>query len=117
MIVKLETHFDAAHYLPNYEGKCSRMHGHTYRLIVEVEGKPNPKTGMVIDFSILKDIINEHILIYLDHQILNAVIKNPTAENIATWIKEKLINSGYFDNFKINVTVYEGLNNSASTGW
>ena len=42
--------FDAAHYLPGYNGKCNRPHGHTYRLQVGIEGEPDHSTGMVIDF-------------------------------------------------------------------
>ena len=49
MFVLKEFEFDAAHYLPEYNGKCERLHGHTYKLVVKVEGTPD-KEGMVIDF-------------------------------------------------------------------
>ncbi|MEK7529191.1 MAG: 6-carboxytetrahydropterin synthase QueD [Patescibacteria group bacterium] len=82
-------HFDAAHQLTDYHGKCERMHGHTYRLEVTVSG-PVRKNGMVLDFALLKNVVKKYILDELDHQNLNDVFKNPTAENIATWIWKKL---------------------------
>ena len=56
MFVLKEFEFDAAHYLPEYNGKCERLHGHTYKLVVKVEGTPD-KEGMVIDFIRLKNIV------------------------------------------------------------
>ena len=49
MIIIKEFDFDAAHYLPAYNGKCEHLHGHTYKLVVKVEGTPDHE-GMVIDF-------------------------------------------------------------------
>lgn len=50
MICIKEFEFDAAHYLPNYHGKCEHLHGHTYKLVVKVEGHPDQE-GMVLDLS------------------------------------------------------------------
>lgn len=74
--------FDAAHQLFKHAGKCKNLHGHTYCLEVSVTGKINSKTDMIIDFGILKKIVNDLILEKLDHQYLNNLIKNPTAENM-----------------------------------
>ena len=52
MIVLKEFEFDAAHYLPSYNGKCEHLHGHTYKLVVKVDGRPDME-GMVLDFSLL----------------------------------------------------------------
>lgn len=82
--------FESAHYLPNYVGKCKQMHGHSYRLEVAIEGKVNPDTGMVIDFSDLKYRVTKNIIDCLDHKVLNDVIPNPTAENILIWISKKI---------------------------
>ena len=82
--------FDAAHHLPNYNGKCKQLHGHTYHLEVIVEGTVNPDTGMIVDFSLLKHIVISKALDYLDHKLLNDVIPNPTAENTAVWIHDKI---------------------------
>jgi 6-pyruvoyltetrahydropterin/6-carboxytetrahydropterin synthase len=86
----VEFHFAAAHRLPRYDGPCSRMHGHNYRLVVGIEGDIDPGTGMVADFGRLQDIVREHVLSRTDHQTFNDVLENPTAENIARWIHERL---------------------------
>lgn len=63
--------FDMAHVLANYDGKCSHMHGHTYFLSVTVLGRPvvqpGAKTGMVMDFGDLKEIVQREILNVFDH--------------------------------------------------
>ena len=64
-----------AHALWNYDGACSNIHGHTYLLAVTVAGTPisntsNPKLGMVIDFGVLKKIINETVIQVYDHTLL-----------------------------------------------
>ena len=71
--------FDAAHRLPNYDGVCSRLHGHTWFLDVEVEG-PVDKNGFVMDFVRLKDVVNREVVSRLDHTFLNDTFENPTAE-------------------------------------
>ena len=85
MLLSKDFTFDAAHNLVNYHGKCERLHGHTYRLRVVVEGTPDAE-GMIIDFIELKDIVKERILSRLDHSYINDIIPQPSAENIALWI-------------------------------
>jgi 6-pyruvoyltetrahydropterin/6-carboxytetrahydropterin synthase len=89
MKVAREFYFDAAHYLPDYKGKCERMHGHTYKLEVVVDGKQG-KGGMVLDFNELKKVVNERVIEKLDHADLNEMFPTPTAENIAAWIFSEL---------------------------
>ena len=86
----VEFRFAAAHRLPRYDGPCFRMHGHNYRLVVAVEGRVDPATGMVADFGRVQAIVQEHVLARADHRTLNDVLENPTAENIARWIWESL---------------------------
>lgn len=81
--------FEAAHFLTKYHGKCERMHGHSYKLFITVEG-PLQENGMVIDFVILKKIVKEKIIEKFDHQCLNDFFENPTAENVAVWIWNEL---------------------------
>ena len=69
MIIIKEFDFDAAHYLPAYNGKCEHLHGHTYKLVVKVEGTPDHE-GMVIDFIKLKNLVKEEVLAHLDHACL-----------------------------------------------
>ncbi|XOQ52543.1 MAG: 6-carboxy-5,6,7,8-tetrahydropterin synthase [Succiniclasticum sp.] len=89
MKVLKEFEFDAAHYLPSYNGKCEHLHGHTYRLVVMVDGSPDAE-GMVIDFTKLKQIVKERVLAKMDHQLLNNLLPNPSAENIAMWVWDQL---------------------------
>ncbi len=86
--------FEAAHYLPGYKGKCSNLHGHHWTLEVKVAGFVSPKTGMVIDFVNLKNLVNEKVISRLDHTCLNEVLEgqvdNPTCENLLDWIWVRL---------------------------
>jgi len=88
--------FDAAHYLPGYDGACANLHGHTYRLQVGVKYSIDPQTGMVMDFGILKSVI-QPIIDRLDHACLNDIGDNgfpctlPTAENMVLWMAEQLL--------------------------
>lgn len=70
-----EFSFEAAHSLEGYDGLCREIHGHSYRLFVTVKGEPernsdSPKLGMVMDFGILKRIVNEQIVDRLDHAFM-----------------------------------------------
>lgn len=70
-----EFSFEGAHALEGYDGKCSHIHGHSYRLAVTVIGEPiaednSPKKGMVIDFTDLKRIVNENIIDKFDHALV-----------------------------------------------
>lgn len=89
MILIKEFEFDAAHYLPKYNGKCENLHGHTYKLVVKVEGMPDAE-GMIIDFTKLKSLVKELVLIKLDHTCINDLLPQPSAENIAIWIWQQL---------------------------
>lgn len=80
--IGVTVHFDAAHYLPNYAGKCSNMHGHTWRVEVEVTGEKDSITGFVMDLTLLKKIASQAIESF-DHQQLNQFISMPTCENLA----------------------------------
>lgn len=73
--VTKEFHFEMAHALLNYDGPCRNVHGHSYRLFVTLSGIPadepgNPKNGMVIDFTDLKDIVKKEIVNVFDHAVV-----------------------------------------------
>ena len=89
MLVTKEFTFDSAHFLPDYHGKCEAMHGHTYKIHVTIQGKVHPD-GMVYDFVELKKLVKLKVVNKLDHQLLNDIIKIPSAENIAIWVWEQL---------------------------
>lgn len=90
-----EFRFEAAHHLPAMpEGhKCRRMHGHSYRVVIHVEGTIDLATGMVRDFADMEACWNEHIFPLVDHHLLNEIpeLQNPTAEELAGWIYGKWI--------------------------
>ena len=70
-----EFSFEAAHSLEGYDGACREIHGHSYRLFVTIKGEPSadiydPKHGMVMDFGLLKQSVNEQIISRLDHSFM-----------------------------------------------
>lgn len=87
MEVFKEFTFDAAHYLPNVPvgHKCSRLHGHTYRIRIGVSGQIDRHTGFVIDFGDLKAAVKP-VIDMLDHTLINDTIGNPTCENLAEFL-------------------------------
>ncbi len=79
--------------LPHHPGKCSRLHGHSYRFEVTVAGRlqtEGPATGMVVDFDEISSVVEPAIVERLDHSSLNDFMANPTAEAIAFWIWDEL---------------------------
>lgn len=69
-----EFNFEMAHVLRNYDGPCRNVHGHSYRFFVTISGVPvndpnNPKNGMVIDFTDLKNIVLKEIISLFDHAV------------------------------------------------
>lgn len=110
--------FEACHYLPVYEGKCAKLHGHSYKMDVTVSRLMNTdlikgsvnlldanqkvgvtpqkesfspsKSYMVMDFGDLSSIVKEHIISVLDHSTLNNYFTQPTAEVMVICIFDKL---------------------------
>ena len=87
--LKVLTDFSSAHTLRDYPGECSRLHGHNWKLEVEVTGRELDKIGMVLDFKTIRKHAKE-VIADLDHHYLNDIQPfdtiNPTAENIAAHI-------------------------------
>lgn len=73
----------AAHHLPLHPGKCRNPHGHNYKIEVTIEGVPDVKTGMIVDFYDMEQDL-DRLIGYLDHRDLNLFFETPTAEFIAT---------------------------------
>lgn len=88
--VKLD--FSASHFLTKYHGKCEKLHGHNYKLIVTIEDEIK-KENMVIDFKEIKKITENKIIEKLDHSHLNDTFENPTLETLAIWIWNSLKNN------------------------
>ena len=121
--VSRKAHFNAAHRLYRSDwsddknnsifGKCSNknFHGHNYELIVSLTGEVDPETGYVYDIGKLSQIIKSEIEDYLDHKNLNLDIEefsslNPSAENIAILIYDRLIKF-FKEKYKLKVVLYE----------
>ncbi len=95
MVVELvrDFRFEAAHRLPRVpEGhKCARLHGHSFKIEIAVKGPVDPEAGWFVDYRALSDAWTPlHEL--LDHYYLNEVdgLENPTSENLARWIWDRL---------------------------
>jgi 6-pyruvoyltetrahydropterin/6-carboxytetrahydropterin synthase len=91
-----EFSFEAAHRLPNLpkDHKCARLHGHSFKVVLHVEGSVDGTTGWVMDFA---DISGSFQPIWerLDHNYLNEIegLENPTSEHLAAWIWDHLLSS------------------------
>lgn len=85
--------FEAAHLLPNLPAshKCRRLHGHSFQVEVAVAGPMDPRLGWLIDYAEISEAFKP-LFDQLDHYYLNEVsgLENPTSENIAVWIWQKL---------------------------
>lgn len=92
----VESSFSAAHYLRGYNGKCESLHGHNFRVQIEVKSQKLDELGMVIDFKDLKEVLNG-VIKRLDHKNLNELEpfrdENPTSENIAKYIYNQIRSS------------------------
>ena len=121
--ISRKAHFNAAHRLYRKDwsmeqnntvfGKCNNpnFHGHNYELIVSVTGEISPETGFVMDVKVLADLIKLHIEDEFDHKNLNLDVPdfenlNPTAENIAVVIWQKLRNHIEIK-YDLEVVLYE----------
>jgi 6-pyruvoyltetrahydropterin/6-carboxytetrahydropterin synthase len=109
----VDTTFSAAHQLRDYKGSCGEMHGHTWKVRVEVETDSLDDIGMTLDFKDLMNMVNS-VIKRFDHRCLNQISpfdkENPTAENIARYVYsevEKLLP----EHIKISeVIVWESAN-------
>jgi len=109
--VTVEKTFAASHSLREYEGVCRNLHGHNFKVIVEISGENLDKRGMLVDFIDIDNELNE-IIKNFDHKNLNNVIpfnkENPTAENLSKVIYYKLKDNFSTNNVKVSkVTVFE----------
>ncbi len=90
----VEEHFDAAHYLREYHGKCENLHGHRFKVVVRLQAANLDETGLAYDFALVKKYLRE-ILSSFDHTCLNDVEPfdkiAPSCENIAATVYNRLL--------------------------
>lgn len=106
--VRKKLEVSAAHNLKlDYESKCEGLHGHNWNIVICLKSEELDSNGMVMDFTIIKKKIMEK----MDHKYLNEVFDfNPTAENIARWIKDELGEKCYrveVEESENNLAIYE----------
>lgn len=98
MKIFVEDTFDSAHWLPNVpvDHKCHNLHGHTYKIRIEVEGEINPTSGWVVDYAEIKKLWDP-IKLQLDHKCLNEIegLENSTSELLVEWVWDRMI--GFFE--------------------
>ncbi|MDO8749509.1 MAG: 6-carboxytetrahydropterin synthase QueD [Candidatus Omnitrophota bacterium] len=91
--LSVKAEFSAAHNLRNYKGKCEELHGHNWKVEAVISAKKTDSNGLAMDFHAIKDILKE-TLEELDHKHLNQITyfkkNNPTSENIARYLFDKL---------------------------
>jgi len=91
--ISVEQHFDAAHFLRGYLGKCEALHGHRFRVVVKLRASEVDELGLAYDFTVLKQHLGD-ILSRFDHTCLTDVPPfdkiNPSSENIASTIYGEL---------------------------
>lgn len=91
----LKQHFqiESARFLPHLDKNhpCSRMHGHSFKIILSLKGPLDPVKGWVMDYHEIHKVM-QPILAELDHRILNEVagLENPTSENLAQWLYHRI---------------------------
>src|SRR6187402_1846292 len=94
MKFELKQHFqiESARFLPHLVAThpCSRMHGHSFKIVLTLVGEADPKLGWVIDYNDIQSKMKP-ILDQLDHRVLNEVtgLDNPTSEHLTKWIYER----------------------------
>ena len=88
-----EYRFEAAHRLPHVPmgHKCQRLHGHSFKFEVTVKGPVDPRTGWLVDFSEIDDLV-QPLVARLDHYYLNEIegLENPTSEMLARWLFDRV---------------------------
>lgn len=109
--LSIEASFSSAHSLRGYVGRCSRVHGHNYKVVIEIAADSLNELGFVVDYYDVKTVLSDCID-QIDHRNINDIppfdTLNPTAENLAIWFYKQL--SQHLNDQRISVsavTLYE----------
>ena len=110
-LVAKQVTFDAAHFITDHPGPCANLHGGRYDLIVKIKDRVHPHNGFVVDYGVLKRVIQTEIIQALDHKNLNlcdtSLAWRSSSEYIAMFIWQRLI--AYFPNL-VELQLYETAN-------
>lgn len=116
-IISVDSHFDAAHHLRNYQGECSQLHGHRWRITVKVKKEKSNAIGICMDFKDLRKLVDS-VVQRFDHQHLNQIppfdVMNPTAENLSKYFYDEIRKLLPDDAFMHEVTVWESEKQSVT---
>ena len=109
--LQVKTHFDAAHKIANYQGKCNRLHGHRWDVELVLEGAELDHRNILVDFGVLKRTLKDYLDNSYDHYYLNDILDEPniTAEYLAKRIFDDMTHL-IFDSQSVRlarVTVWE----------
>ena len=111
--ITAKDHFDAAHFLRGYNGKCANIHGHRWQVEVSLQGPELNELGILVDFMDVKSMLKEVMEVF-DHKMVNDVPPfdrlNPTAENIARFVYEEMSS-------KLNTQIKPGIVLTRATVW
>ena len=129
MKISKDIKFDCAHMLSNYAGKCANLHGHTYHGRITLGGQVKPETGMLLDYNVIKDVVDEfdHAIIFSEAKLRNVaetelfhwaethdmrkvdLLKGKsTAENIAQTIAFKFLAYSNIEYVRIDLAETDG---------
>ena len=116
--IKIISRFAAAHQLTEYQGQCENLHGHNWKIEVYVSGREVEKSGLLLDFKILKESVQK-TLEELDHKFLNELepfkTVSPSSENIARYVFETVSREINTESFRVTkVTAWESESACAS---
>ncbi|HLF66004.1 MAG TPA: 6-carboxytetrahydropterin synthase QueD [Gammaproteobacteria bacterium] len=114
--IKTISYFSAAHIIPGHPGICARLHGHNFKVEVEMIATKLNEIGISIDFQDVKTA-TKALIDQLDHRYLNEIPPfdhiSPTAENLAQWIYQQLLPQFESSDATLNaITVWESENNA-----
>lgn len=104
-----EFRFEAAHKLPHHDGKCQRLHGHSWVGRVYIKGNEliptGTKQGMVMDYGEIKQYLKPWVEKYLDHHYLNETLEleSPTSEEVARWLYHQLERVGLLGLYAVEI--------------
>ena len=115
--VVVHRYFSSAHNLRGYQGNCEELHGHNWKVAVQVAAEKLDSTGMVMDFKVLKKELNK-VIQKLDHKYLNDIppfdTLNPSSENIAHFIFQELKKAINKERLRVSkISVWESENSVA----